>query len=67
MPLMSRFSPSTLEQLETEVHHVIKDNLGFSEPTLLQAALNCVQQGGGSEDVKSESLISEISCPSLIA
>jgi hypothetical protein len=36
------------------VHKVIKDGLGFPEPTLLQQAINCVQEGGNTEEVKSE-------------
>ena len=35
-------------------HSLLQEGLGFSEPTLLQAALNCVQEGGGTEDVKSK-------------
>ena len=34
--------------------YLFQEGLGFSEPTLLQAAINCVQEGGGTEDVKSK-------------
>lgn len=54
MPQLCRFTSTTLSQLEPCVHKVIKDGLGFPEPTLLQQAINCVQEGGNTEEVKSE-------------
>lgn len=54
MPSSSRFSSSVLTQLETSIHGVIKDSLGFSDPNLLQAALNTIQEGGEEKDIKSE-------------
>jgi len=52
MPMLGRFTSTTLSKIEPCVHGVIKEGLGFAEPTLLQTALNCVQEGGGTEDVK---------------
>ena len=50
---MERFSPSTLSQLEPTIHGIIKKVLGFSEPSLLQTAINTVQQGGLEKDIAS--------------
>ena len=48
----SRFSSSVLGQLEPQIHSLIKDSLGFSEPTLLQAAVNTIQEGGEEKEIK---------------
>ncbi len=48
----SRFAPATLSRLEPSVHAVVKDELGFSEPRVLHAAMEMVQAGGGVEHLK---------------
>ncbi|XP_059094807.1 U4/U6 small nuclear ribonucleoprotein Prp3-like isoform X2 [Tigriopus californicus] len=50
---MGRFAPNTLSQLEPQIHKEIKGVLGFSEPTLLQAALNAIQAGGQEQAIES--------------
>lgn len=40
---------SLLGELEPSIHNLIKRQLGFSEPTLLSASINCLQQGGDKE------------------
>ena len=40
-----------LTELEPSIHQIIKKQLGFSEPTLLSASLNCLQQGGNREEL----------------
>ena len=56
MPIvpMGRFTAPTLAALEPHIHSVIKDGLGFSEPTLLQSSVNVIQEGGGVEEIKSK-------------
>ena len=50
---MGRFTLSTLNSLEPSIHSIIKEGLGFSEPTLLESSMNVVQQGGGIEEITS--------------
>ncbi len=53
MPLSSgRFAPATLAKLEPSVHTAIKESLGFSESTLFEAAIQCVQQGKDQQQIK---------------
>lgn len=40
-----------LIDLEPQVHNIIKKQLGFSEPTLLSASINCLQHGGNREEL----------------
>ncbi len=57
MPLSSsasRFAPSTLATLEPSIHSAVREELGFSEPKVLAAAMEVVQAGGGTEDIKGE-------------
>ena len=42
---------SLLRELEPSIHTLIKKQLGFSEPTLLSASLNCLQQGGDKDEL----------------
>ena len=42
---------SLMAELEPSVHNVIKKQLGFSEPTLLSASLNCLQKGGNKDEL----------------
>ena len=43
--------PTLLNELEVSVHHLIKKQLGFSEPTILQVSLNCLKQGVEKEEL----------------
>lgn len=43
---------SHLRELEPSIHSLIKKQLGFSEPTLLKASMNCLQQGGNRDDLE---------------
>ena len=57
MPLSSsasRFSPHSLQQLEPLVFKCIKDAMGFSEPSLLESAMDTIQRNGEERHIKSE-------------
>ena len=37
------FSAAAIAELEPSIHNIIKQHLGFSEPTLITAAVNAIQ------------------------
>ena len=47
---------SHLRELEPSIHSLIKKQLGFSEPTLLKASMNCLQQGGNRDDLEGKKI-----------
>lgn len=40
-----------ITEIEPSIHGIIKKQLGFSEPTLLSASLNCLQHGGNRDEL----------------
>ena len=51
MNFLTKMDPTLVNELEVTVHHLIKKQLGFSEPTILQVSLNCLKQGAKKEEL----------------
>ena len=46
-------SAEVIAELEPSVHNLIKKYLGFSEPTLLSAAIHALQEGSDKDQMTS--------------
>ena len=47
------FSAAAIAEIEPSLHMIIKKHVGFSEPTLITAAVNAIQDGLNADQMTS--------------
>jgi len=51
---------SFVDEMEPRVHSIIKKQLGFSEPSLLSAAMQAIKTGASKESLASKYLLKRL-------